>query len=98
MVAENYSLTLALESSAGALLLVAATGLLVPIRQWKEADQDSLGFETPALALELKSRSGPIVVKIEYHTGNQSRSFPRPDAGTTPRAKPRRRPALEPAA
>ncbi|RUX11628.1 MFS transporter, partial [Mesorhizobium sp. M2A.F.Ca.ET.042.01.1.1] len=29
-------------------------------------DQDSLGFETPALALDLKSRSGPIVVKIEY--------------------------------
>ncbi|RUV82793.1 MULTISPECIES: MFS transporter [unclassified Mesorhizobium] len=66
VVAENYSLTLALESSAGALLLVAATGLLLPIRQWKESDQDSLGFETPQLALDLKSRSGPIVVKIEY--------------------------------
>ncbi|MDX8503472.1 MFS transporter [Mesorhizobium sp. VK4C] len=66
VVAENYSLALALEISAGALLLVAATGLLLPIRQWKEADQDSLGFETPALALDLKSRSGPIVVKIEY--------------------------------
>ncbi|MER8544031.1 MFS transporter [Mesorhizobium sp. M1334] len=66
VVAENYSLTLALESSAGALLLVATTGLLLPIRQWKESDQDSLGFETPELALDLKSRSGPIVVKIEY--------------------------------
>ncbi|RWL88540.1 MAG: MFS transporter [Mesorhizobium sp.] len=65
-VAESYSLTVALEGSAGALLLVAATGLLLPIRQWKEIDQDSLGFETPALALDLKSRSGPIVVKIEY--------------------------------
>lgn len=66
VVAESYSLTVALEGSAGALLLVAATGLLLPIRQWKETDQDSLGFETPALALDLKSRSGPIVVKIEY--------------------------------
>ncbi|AZO75604.1 MFS transporter [Mesorhizobium sp. M1D.F.Ca.ET.043.01.1.1] len=66
VVAENYSLTLALESSAGALLLVAATGLLLPIRQWKESDQDSLDFETPQLALDLKSRSGPIVIKIEY--------------------------------
>ncbi|MGX5806170.1 MFS transporter [Bradyrhizobium sp. Arg314] len=66
LVAENYSLALALESSAGALLLVAGTGLLLPIRQWKESDQDSLGFETPHLALDLKSRSGPIVVKIEY--------------------------------
>ncbi|WP_036263929.1 MFS transporter [Mesorhizobium sp. WSM2561] len=66
MVAENYSLTLALESSAGALLLVAATGFLLPIRQWKETDQDPFGFETPQLALDLQSRSGPIVVKIEY--------------------------------
>ncbi|KAA3441618.1 MFS transporter [Mesorhizobium sp. SARCC-RB16n] len=66
LLAENYSLTLALESSAGALLLVAATGLLLPIRQWKETDQDPFGFETPQLALDLKSRSGPIVVKIEY--------------------------------
>ncbi|MET3523980.1 MFS transporter [Mesorhizobium abyssinicae] len=66
VVAENYSVALALESSAGALLVVAATGLLLPIRQWKESDQDSLGFETPVLALDLKSRSGPIVVKIEY--------------------------------
>ncbi|RRH92161.1 MFS transporter [Mesorhizobium tamadayense] len=66
MVAENYSLTLALESSAGALLLVAATGFLLPIRQWKESDLDPLAFETPKLALDLKWRSGPIVVKIEY--------------------------------
>ncbi|KUM26650.1 MFS transporter [Mesorhizobium loti] len=66
VVAEAHSLTLALESSGGALLLVAATGLLLPIRQWKESDQDSIGFETPKLALELNSRSGPIVVKIEY--------------------------------
>ncbi|PWJ88228.1 transmembrane secretion effector [Mesorhizobium loti] len=65
-VAENYSLTVALESSAGALLLVAFTGLRLPIRQWKDSDQDPLGFETPAVAVDLKSRSGPIVVKIEY--------------------------------
>ncbi|MER8766253.1 MFS transporter [Mesorhizobium sp. M0968] len=65
-VAEKYSLTLALESSAGALLLVAATGLLLPIRQWKEVDQDALSFEIPEVALEVKARSGPIVVKIEY--------------------------------
>lgn len=66
MVAENYSLTLALESSAGALLLVAATGFLLPIRQWKESDLDPSAFETPELALDLKWRSGPIVVKIDY--------------------------------
>ncbi|PZV34444.1 MFS transporter [Mesorhizobium kowhaii] len=65
-VAENYSLTTALESSAGALIMVAATGLLMPIRQWQDSDQDPFGFETPQLALDLKPRSGPIVVKIEY--------------------------------
>ncbi|RUZ71392.1 MFS transporter [Mesorhizobium sp. M7A.F.Ca.US.006.01.1.1] len=65
-VAETYSLTLALEVSAGALIMVAATGLLMPIRQWQDSDQDPFGFETPQLALDLKPRSGPIVVKIEY--------------------------------
>ncbi|CDX53853.1 putative TRANSMEMBRANE EFFLUX PROTEIN [Mesorhizobium plurifarium] len=65
-VAESYSLTMALESAAGALLLVAGAGLLLPIRQWKDSDQDSIGFETPDLSLDLKPRSGPIVVKIEY--------------------------------
>jgi MFS family permease len=65
-VAENYSLTSALEVSAGALLMVAATGFLLPIRQWQDADQDPLGFEPPQLALDLKPRSGPIVVKVEY--------------------------------
>lgn len=65
-VAENYSLTSALEVSAAALLIVAATGFLLPIRQWQDSDQDPFGFETPQLALELKPRSGPIVVKIEY--------------------------------
>lgn len=65
-VAETYSLTTALESSAVALVMVAATGFLMPIRQWQDSDQDPFGFETPQLALDLKPRSGPIVVKIEY--------------------------------
>ncbi|WP_027168854.1 MFS transporter [Mesorhizobium sp. WSM3224] len=65
-IAQNYSLSWALGSSAGALLLVAATGFLLPIRQWKESDQDPLRFEAPEVVLELKPRSGPIVVKIEY--------------------------------
>lgn len=65
-VAENYSLTTALECSAGALVIVAAIGFLMPIRQWQDSDQDPFGFETPQLALDLKPRSGPIVVKIEY--------------------------------
>ncbi|TIL44425.1 MAG: hypothetical protein E5Y86_16730 [Mesorhizobium sp.] len=30
----------------------------------------SFGFETPQLALDLRPRSGPIVVKIEYSIAN----------------------------
>ncbi|PWJ87465.1 putative MFS family arabinose efflux permease [Mesorhizobium loti] len=65
-VAESYSLSSALELSGGALVLVAGTGFLLPIRQWKDSDQAPLGFETPQVALDLKPRSGPIVAKIEY--------------------------------
>lgn len=66
-VAENHSLTLALEGSAGALLLVAATGILFPLRERCESEPDPLEeFDTPAVALELQPRSGPIVVRLEY--------------------------------
>ncbi|WGR97982.1 MFS transporter [Bradyrhizobium sp. ISRA443] len=66
-VAQKYSLTWALEGSAGALLLVAVTGLLVPIRECRESDLDpSGGFDAPPVAIDLKPRSGPIVVNIEY--------------------------------
>ncbi|WP_457813746.1 MFS transporter (plasmid) [Sinorhizobium meliloti] len=65
-VAQNYSLTWALEGAAAALLLVAAAGILFPVRPWEEADQESTDFNPPELALALKPRSGPIGVKIEY--------------------------------
>ncbi|TIL79051.1 MAG: MFS transporter [Mesorhizobium sp.] len=65
-VAQNYSLASALEGAAGALLLVAAAGMLLPVRPWEETDQESSDFHPPELALDLKPRSGPIVVKVEY--------------------------------
>ncbi|MER8523162.1 MFS transporter [Mesorhizobium sp. M1076] len=65
-VAQNYSLTWALEGAAGALLLVAAIGILLPIRPWEETDQESSDFPAPELALDLKPRSGPIVAKVDY--------------------------------
>ncbi|RWO20306.1 MFS transporter [Mesorhizobium sp.] len=64
--AQNYSLTLALEGAAGALLLVAAAGIVLPIRPWEETDQESSDFRAPELALDLKPRSGPIVAKVDY--------------------------------
>lgn len=66
-VAQMYSLTWALEVSAGALLLVAAIGFLFPVRECRDSDLDPLGgFDAPAVALDLRPRSGPIVIKIEY--------------------------------
>ncbi|RJT31448.1 MFS transporter [Mesorhizobium waimense] len=65
-VAQNYSLTWALEGAAVALLLVAAAGKVLPIRLWEESDQGAADFIPPELALTLRPRSGPIVVKVEY--------------------------------
>ncbi|MER8798858.1 MFS transporter [Mesorhizobium sp. M0984] len=66
-VAQNHSLTLALEGSAGALLLVAAAGVLFPVRERHESEPAPLEeFNAPAVTLNLKPRSGPIVVNIEY--------------------------------
>lgn len=39
-VSQNHSLTLALEGSAGALLLVAAAGVLFPLRDRRESEPD----------------------------------------------------------
>ncbi|MGX5844947.1 MFS transporter [Mesorhizobium sp. ArgA1] len=65
-VAQNYSLTWALEGAAVSLLLVAAAGKLLPIQLWEESDQGAADFIPPALALTLRPRSGPIVIKVEY--------------------------------
>ncbi|WP_353642795.1 MFS transporter [Mesorhizobium sp. WSM2239] len=65
-VAQNYSLTWALEGAAGVLLLVAATGMVLGIRPWEETDQESSDYLAPEIALDLKPRSGPIVAKVDY--------------------------------
>ncbi|KLK90549.1 MFS transporter [Microvirga vignae] len=66
-VAQTHSLTWALAGSAGALVLVAAAGAVFPLRERRESEPDPLeAFDTPAVALNLKPRSGPIVVKVEY--------------------------------
>ncbi|PSH55646.1 MFS transporter [Phyllobacterium sophorae] len=73
-VAQNYSLTWALEGASGALLLVAAAGILLPVRPWEEADQESSDFHPPELALDLKPRSGPIVAKVEYSISEENKA------------------------
>jgi predicted MFS family arabinose efflux permease len=67
VTAQAHSPSGALEISGLSLLLVAALGLLLPVRQRTESAPDPLGkFDSPPVALDLKPRSGPIVVKIEY--------------------------------
>lgn len=65
-IAQNYSLTIALECAAGALLLVAAVGIALPVHLGEHADQQGSDFLPPELALDLKPRSGPIAVQVEY--------------------------------
>ncbi|MGX9181979.1 MFS transporter [Mesorhizobium sp. BHbdii] len=66
-VSDEYSLTAALVGSGAALLLVAATGFFLPILEDKDTNDNPLeGFKAPAVAVELRPRSGPIVCKIEY--------------------------------
>ncbi|ATU95297.1 MFS transporter [Phyllobacterium zundukense] len=71
-LAENYSLTLALGGAAGALLLVAAAGIVLPMHPWEESDQEGSDFHAPELALDVKPRSGPIVVKVEYSIAEEN--------------------------
>ncbi|SPP98080.1 putative TRANSMEMBRANE TRANSPORT PROTEIN [Bradyrhizobium vignae] len=66
-VAQKCSVSWALAGSAGGLLLVAATGFLLPVGECRESDLDPLEeFDAPALALDLNTRCSPVVVKIEY--------------------------------
>lgn len=67
MVTESHSLGFALQASTAASLGVAILGLVLPIHQRKDADVSTPDhFEAPAINLDLKPRSGPIAVKIEY--------------------------------
>ncbi|WP_076862112.1 MFS transporter [Bradyrhizobium mercantei] len=71
--AESCSLTSALLGSAGALLLVAAAGYLLPVSERPKSDLDASNqFGVPAVALDLTPRSGPIVVKIDYRVPQEN--------------------------
>ncbi|WP_051441043.1 MFS family permease (plasmid) [Ensifer sp. WSM1721] len=66
-VAENHSLSWALGCSAGATILVAALGFKLPISNRFESELEPSGsFDAPAVALDLKPRSGPMLITTEY--------------------------------
>lgn len=66
-IVQNHSLPMALGWSGVATLLVAALGLKLPISNRSESELEPSGsFSAPEVALDLKPRSGPILVTTEY--------------------------------
>ncbi|AGS25245.1 MFS transporter [Rhizobium etli] len=65
-VAQTYSLTSSLELAAAVLLLVAASGFVLPVDLAAEGDQHGSVYPAPAVALDLMPRSGPIAARTEY--------------------------------
>ena len=67
VVAEGYGPAEALLASAALMLVGAALGLFIKLPEHAALNLDPLNrWREPSLALDLKPRSGPIVISIEY--------------------------------
>ena len=67
LVAESYGPAEALLASAALMLVGAAIGLVIELPEHATLNLDPLNrWREPSLALDLKPRSGPIVISIEY--------------------------------
>ncbi|MBX3581976.1 MAG: MFS transporter [Rhizobiaceae bacterium] len=67
MVAESYGPSEALLASAAAMVVGAAIGIFLKLPGYAELNLDPLNrWREPSVALDLKARSGPIVISIEY--------------------------------
>ncbi|TPL92425.1 MFS transporter [Mesorhizobium sp. B2-3-12] len=67
VVADAHGAETALIAAAVAMLAGGAIGLLLPLPQQQVLNLDPLNrFKEPHLALDLKPRSGPIAIMIEY--------------------------------
>lgn len=66
-LAEAQGVEIALLAAAAAMLVGAASGLLVPVPGRAELDLDPLNTWTrPAVEIDVQPRSGPISISIEY--------------------------------
>ena len=66
-VAEEISIPVALWSAAGVLLFGAALGRVWPMPNLNDVNLDPANrFNAPALRLDLKARSGPIMVMVDW--------------------------------
>ncbi|HTV70330.1 MAG TPA: MFS transporter [Rhizobiaceae bacterium] len=67
LVAENYDPSVALLVAAATLLMGAAVGLKLPLPVKPSDNLDPLNrWKAPSILLDLKGRSGPVNVLIEY--------------------------------
>ena len=67
LVAESYGPAEALLASAALMLVGATIGLVIELPEHATLNLDPLNrWREPSLALDLKPRSGPIVISIEY--------------------------------
>lgn len=67
VIAEAYGPTTALEISSALLLVGAATGLWLKLSAFETLDLNPNGqFSEPELRLDLRDRSGPIKIMIDY--------------------------------
>lgn len=67
LVAEHYSVSVALLVGAAAQLLSVMVGVVAPLPQAANLDLDPLKLWTePDTAVPIEPRSGPVVIKLEY--------------------------------
>ncbi|MDU9005291.1 MFS transporter [Sedimentitalea todarodis] len=67
VMAEGYGVSTAMLASAVVLVLGAVVGGLVPLPNLENLDLDPLNaFQEPPLRLDLRQRSGPIMILIDY--------------------------------
>ena len=67
-VADAYGLQAALIGAGIGLLGAAAIGFFLPMPEFSESDLSPVNrFREPVLGLDLRGRSGPIMVMVDYH-------------------------------
>ncbi|WP_050528356.1 MFS transporter [Pseudorhodobacter aquimaris] len=72
IIAENFGASLAMFLAAALLVLGALVGLKLPLPDSSELDLNPLNtFKEPPLRLELKQRSGPIMIMVDYEIAQQ---------------------------
>ena len=71
-IAENFSADRAMFVAAVLLVLGALVGSLLPLPDSADLDLDPLNaFQEPPLRLDLKQRSGPIMIMVDYEIAQQ---------------------------